>query len=83
MCGLYSEGLTTSQISEYLLEQYDVTIHARTIERRFRQWQITKRVTTPVSEQAKLRIQALFFEVGLEDSDILIVLEDEGFKISR
>jgi hypothetical protein len=36
-----------------------------------------------VADEVKARIQVLFFQVGLEDLDILTVLRDEGFKIGK
>lgn len=36
-----------------------------------------------IADEVKARIQVLFFQVGLEDHDMLTVLRDEGFKIGK
>jgi hypothetical protein len=83
LVSLFSEGLTIDQLSHYLQEEYDITVNTRTIKRRFQQWQVRKRQPTLVSQELKNRIQVLFFEVGLEDQDMLHVLQEEGFQLGK
>lgn len=83
LCGLFNEGLTFNQIALYLFETYRITINTRTLKRRFRTWNIRRQLPTEVEDSVKRRIQVLFFEVGLEDIDILTVLRSEGFKIGK
>ena len=40
-------------------------------------------IQTVVSDELKKRIQVLFFEVGLDDKEILRVLQEEGFQIGK
>jgi hypothetical protein len=83
LCGLFHEGLTFDQLSTYLLETYQLNINTRTLKRRFQAWEVRRRIPAQVEDAAKRRIQILFFEVGLEDSDILTILHKEGFQIGR
>jgi hypothetical protein len=83
MIGLYQEGLTFDQIAKHLDEAYAVHTTSRTIKRRFRNWEITRQMPTEVKEEIKNRIQVLFFEVGLEDKDLLSALQNEGYNIGK
>jgi hypothetical protein len=80
---LYEHGVSIQHISEIFAER-DIKIPVRTIKRRFKEWHIRKRLPPiDVSDDLKRRIQVLFFEVGLEDDDMLHVLQQEGFQIGR
>src|SRR5579871_6768919 len=83
ICALYNEGLNAHQISEHLSNTYSVSISYRTLKRRFQDWGLNKRMPSHVADEVKARIQVLFFQVGLEDHDMLTVLRDEGFKIGK
>lgn len=83
LCALVHEGLTYEQIAAFLRETYQISVTARTLKRRFRIWGVQKRVPTEVTDAAKKRIQVLFFEVGLEDAEMLTVLKNEGFNIGK
>jgi hypothetical protein len=83
LTGLYAEGLTVDRLKTYLKEQYEFDVTSRTIKRRLQDWQIRKRQVTRVSDELKRRIQVLFFEIGLNDEDMLCVLQGEGFEIRK
>lgn len=83
LCGLFREGLTFDQLHTYLLETYQINVNVRTIKRRFRTWGLQRGLPTEVEDVAKKRIQVLFFEVGLEDTEMLTVLHKEGFNIGK
>src|SRR5205807_8525500 len=79
-----SEGLSFDQLSEYLLSEHQIQVTARTIKRRFQVWGIRKRHPPIVlSDELKKRIQVLFFEIRLDDKDMLHVLQQEGFQIGK
>ena len=44
------------------------------LKRRFNEWDIWKRTATVLSDELKRRIQVLFFEIGLDDKEMLQVL---------
>jgi hypothetical protein len=80
---LYDEGLSFDQLSQHLAEQHNTQINTRTIQRRFQEWHVRKRKPTVISDELKKRIQVLFFEVGLDDNEMLQVLEQEGFQLGK
>ncbi|KAF2185823.1 hypothetical protein K469DRAFT_707492 [Zopfia rhizophila CBS 207.26] len=67
MAALFHEGLTFEQITEHLHEQYNLNVN------------LLQRLPTEVKEQVKKRIQVLFFEIGLENKNMLYALKNEGF----
>ncbi|KAF2188012.1 hypothetical protein K469DRAFT_661412 [Zopfia rhizophila CBS 207.26] len=83
LIGLFKEGLTYKQLSQYLRDEYEVKVTDRTIKTRFREWKIGRRLPLDVSTTLKARILVLFFKVGLEDKEILYELRQEGFDISK
>jgi hypothetical protein len=75
--------LTVDQLRIYLSEEYGIIATVRTIKRRLQEWGLRVRQVTEASDELKRRIQVLFFEVGLDDTDMLRVLLDEGFSIGK
>lgn len=80
---LYEAGLSYSELVRYLAEEYEVSVTDRTIKRRFRVWNIRRYERRDASDELKRRIQVLFFEIGLNDQDILHVLQQEGYSINQ
>lgn len=80
---IFHEGLTFEQIAAYIQETYQIRINIRTLKRRFREWNLRRGLPTQVEEVVKNRIRVLFFEVGLEDTEMLLILQGEGFKITK
>jgi len=74
LTSLYNEDLNIDQLLQYLHDEYNITITKSTLKRRFKGWAVRKRTATVISDELKKRIQVLFFEVGLDDKDILQVL---------
>ncbi|KAF2469932.1 uncharacterized protein BDR25DRAFT_343225 [Lindgomyces ingoldianus] len=83
LLGLFHEGVTYAQMATYLLEEFQVRVTSRTIKQRFQTWNVRRRLPAEVEDGVKNQIQVLFFEVGLEDSDMLHVLHNEGFQIGK
>jgi len=68
----------------YLLEEHNVSVTGRTIKRRFRDWNIKKIQAAPeMTDELCNRVRVLFYEVGLEDRDMLYVLKREGYNITK
>ena len=65
------------------METFQINVTTRTLKRRFQKWELRRRLPTYVADAAKKRIQVLFFDVGLEDQDMLTVLHKEGFNIGK
>ena len=81
---LYQDGRTTTAISTFLQRQCDVQVHPHTVNSRLQGWGIeTKHLRTAQGDPViKERIKELFFQIGLEDTELLKVLQSEGFKIN-
>lgn len=81
---LYRNGQTSTQISNTLKQHHDITVTARTVERRLSEWQIiNKRIKTEDSSMLRCRISALFYECGFNDVDALFALHHEGYSLSH
>ncbi|KAF2796715.1 hypothetical protein K505DRAFT_359073 [Melanomma pulvis-pyrius CBS 109.77] len=83
LVGLFHEGLTYEQLRTWLANTHHVTASLRTIKTWFKRWKVTRRLPTGIEDRIKRRIQVLFFEVGLEDHEILEVLRGEGHTIGK
>lgn len=80
---MFHEELTTDQIAQHLQDEYNIRVTSRTIRRRLKDWSVRQRTATVVSDELKRRIQVLFFEIGLNDKEMLQVLQSEGFQLGK
>ena len=64
-------------------EEYNVTVAVRTVKRRFQEWKVVRRLQPDVTDIIKNRIQVLFFQISLNDEEILTVLKKEGHTIGK
>jgi hypothetical protein len=80
---LVQDGLSSANIAAHFRVRHGFTVSERTIKSRLQGWG-TRRRNLNVNTDSRLRdrIRALFFEQGLEDKEMLRVLQDEGFPIS-
>ena len=82
---LHQSGSDLRSILQSLSLHHNINIHERTLHNRLRDWGI-RRNQRPISpnrlEDLENHIQLLFFENGLEDKDMLKVLQAEGFDIA-
>ena len=80
---LYSSSTSVNSIRTSLQEKYNLQISKRTLENRLQQWEIRRQDRTIASNPLlHARIRVLFFQVGLEDKELLSVLQKDGFYIS-
>ncbi|KAL6229002.1 hypothetical protein BDW75DRAFT_117457 [Aspergillus navahoensis] len=80
--GLYLNNTVPNRIAEYLANSYGISATPRTIEARLRRWGIKKSNRTASTDQVlHARIMVLFYQVGLEEKELLKVLHLDGFKI--
>ena len=77
----FQNGLTFERLSDYLRNEYNITVTARTIKRRFKEWDVRRYIITETSDELKERIKDLFFRMCLNDNEILDVLTREGHQI--
>lgn len=54
---LYRAGKTSDNIARHRFTEYNFQIHARTIQRRLKEWRVTKRVRTRKEQEENLEIQ--------------------------
>jgi hypothetical protein len=69
-------------VTELALE-YDIEISVPTLKRRLQAWGIRKQAKVDDTLELRQRIQFLFKDVGLSDTDMHYVLQEEGFGIER
>ena len=82
---LYGDDNSLPMIIQRLSTRYDINVSERTLHSRLQEWGVRKR-KAPISgsrlEELENHIQLLFYEQGLEDRDMLKVLQVEGFDIA-
>ncbi|KAL4872283.1 hypothetical protein BDV12DRAFT_183231 [Aspergillus spectabilis] len=80
---LYRSNTSSKSIAEILGNQYGIQVKARTIESRLNRWGVKKQNRTAANDPVlHARIKILMYQVGLEEDEILHVLQHEGFYIS-
>jgi hypothetical protein len=79
----FRAGQTYDDIANHLLTQYNFPINGRTIQRRLKQWRVSKRVRTLKEEEENLQSQVkkMFFEGLMTDREMLYVLRKQGYQI--
>jgi hypothetical protein len=78
---LYKSHTSTSSLC-LLAHRYGVEVTSYTIDTRLRTWGIKKQNhTATLNEILHTRIKVLFYQVGLEEKEMLHVLQQEGFNI--
>jgi hypothetical protein len=80
---LYQTGLTIASIIEILTNQYGLQISERMIRARLSGWGIQK-YNHAVMKDTVLHacIKVLMYQVGLNEVEILDILQREGFQLS-
>jgi Clr5 domain len=74
---------SADSIAKILHDKYNLQITDRTIRSRLQEWGIRKRNRTISSDPIlHRRIKILFFQVGLEEKEMLQILQAEGFEIT-
>jgi hypothetical protein len=80
---LYQTGSNIASIIEILSNQYDLRISERTLRARLSGWGIQKYNHAVMKDTVlHARIKVLMYQVGLNEVEIIDVLNREGFKLS-
>ena len=80
---LYTSRTTVTSILTLLYKKYNIQISKRTLESRLQSWDIQYQNRTLISDPLlHARIRVLFFQVGLEEKELLSVLQTEGYSLS-
>lgn len=79
----FRAGQTYNDIANHLLTQYNFSINGHTIQRRLKQWRVSKRVRPLKKEEENLQSQVkkMFFEGLMTDREMLYVLQKQGYQI--
>jgi hypothetical protein len=75
------ENKTALEIVQLLRESYDKQVALRTVQRRLKDWNITKRTRAENTATLRARIAYMFCILGFTDSEILHALKHEGYRI--
>ncbi|KAL4732831.1 hypothetical protein BDV11DRAFT_210663 [Aspergillus similis] len=79
---LYLNNTVPNRIAEYLADSHGISATPRTIEARLRKWGIRKSNRTASTDKVlQARIMILFYQVRLEEKELLKVLNLDGFKV--
>ncbi|KAE8369889.1 hypothetical protein BDV27DRAFT_140805 [Aspergillus caelatus] len=80
---LYQRNEPVAAIQDYLKESFNLQLSKRTLESRLQEWGLLHQDrTVSINTDVQARIKVLFFQVGLEDKDILYVLHQEGVTLA-
>lgn len=80
---LYQRNEPVVAIQDYLKESFNLQLSKRTLESRLQEWGLLHQDrTVSINTDVQARIKVLFFQVGLEDKDILYVLHQEGVTLA-
>ena len=77
------ENKTAQEIVQLLRESYDATVALRTIQRRLKDWGITKRTRAENTATLRARIAYMFCILGFTDNEMLHALKEEGHRIEK
>lgn len=77
----FREGETIKAITESLWDNYGLKINSRTVQRRLKEWGVTRRTKTIHHNNLDNQIMTLFFQCGLSDDEMCLVLQKQGFTI--
>jgi hypothetical protein len=78
---MFHEGKRHQDLVQWLYDVHGIKISLRTLKSRFKEWEISKRVAPEDEERIKHIIKALYFQVGLDDKDMLVDLKRQGYQI--
>jgi transposase len=79
---LYQSGQTVDSIARELLSEYNFDVNPRTIQRRLKEWGLTRRIRVKHTNELENQILVLFYQCGLSDKDMLYVLQKQGYRIN-
>lgn len=79
----YLSGHTIQDILDWLSSEHRIVVSRCTLQNRFASWDLIKQKRCDSSDGCKLRIFELFSQTCLYDSEIVRILESEGFQINQ
>lgn len=80
---LYFNNISIKEISRRIKTERNLEVSIDRVRRQLREWDIQKRYITKDTPILRQRILYLFKDVGLSDTEMMIVLKKEGFEVER
>ena len=74
-----NKNKTHEEIAQALNLSYDTKVTARTVRRRLKDWNITKRTRVQDTAELRARIAYMFCILGFTDSEMLYALKLKGY----
>src|SRR5436853_5921902 len=78
-----NENKTVDEIVELLCSLYNKSIALRTVQRRFKDWGITKRTQVENIAALRARIAYMFCILGFTNEEMLYALKHDGYRIEQ
>jgi hypothetical protein len=78
---LFRWGQTSVEIASYLETTYNFPINARTIQRRLKEWHVSKRVRTSRQINLETQVKKMFHEMMMTDTEMQHVLQKQDIQI--
>jgi hypothetical protein len=78
----FNDDIPSNDIAKRLADEHGVNCTSRTIERRLKEWGVTKRVRIQETAALRLKIASMFY-MNFSDDIIVRALNEEGHRIGK
>ena len=78
----FNDDISSDDIAKRLADEHSIVCTARTIERRLKEWGVTKRVRIHETAALRLKIASMFY-MNFPDDIIVRALNEEGYCIRK
>jgi hypothetical protein len=78
----FQDDLSSHDIAKQLAEEHQVVCTGRMIERRLKEWNITKQACVVETVALRLKITSMFY-MNFPDNMIVRALNEEGYSIGK
>ena len=78
----FKDDISSDNIAKRLADEHNIICTSRTIERRLKEWGITKRIRVKETAALRLKIASMFY-MNFPDDIIVRALNKEGYQIGK
>ena len=78
----FKDDISSDNIAKWLADEHNIICTSRTIERRLKEWGITKRIRVKETAALRLKIASMFY-MNFPDDIIVHALNKEGYQIGK
>jgi hypothetical protein len=78
----FNDDISSDDIAKRLADEHSIVCTARTIERRLKEWGVTKRVRIQETAGLRLKIASMYY-MNFSDDIIVRALNEEGYQIGK